>query len=261
MKTNLLLINSMVCVLLMATVSANASVIIISNDSVIETFGEVSNSTKTSIDEGDSPYSDTSIPGFFDDNTESAIRVDGAQAIGDASMEVFMSSAPSVPLFIEMDMSVFASAESIDDDNKAFQSASSVLDISFITNEFYTFSFGAEFMTAGADEGFFDKAFVEVSLINSMGDSILDIFVAGDITSPFVTISPFESLLAPADEYRLLVTTSAEVFSIGADGFFSNEASGLMFFEITTAAVPVPATVFLFGSGLLGLVTFARRRV
>ena len=55
---------------------------------------------------------------------------------------------------------------------------------------------------------------------------------------------------------------SSGAYSIGVSGGSSGQTSSIMSYQanIVVSSVPVPAAVWLFGSGLIGLVGFARRK-
>ena len=60
-------------------------------------------------------------------------------------------------------------------------------------------------------------------------------------------------------------TAGGETASLAASGISyviletSNTASGLYFDDLSFTTVPIPAAVWLFGSGLLGLIGISRR--
>jgi len=234
--------------LLITTTAANASVIIIANDSYIETYSEAADRDVSDSEGLSDAYTDTGIPSGFVGDISSTASVPGATADGDAFMDVIIESDAFSPMFITMDMAASASAETFTADGSAFSFAESVLEITFVTDEFYDFNFGAEFMTA------FGSAAAEVSIINSVGTSIMDIYIEDD------TASPYETVLAPADEYTLFVSMLADADLLSGPDFMTSDASGLMFFDITPVVVPIPTAAWLFGSGLIGLVAVARRK-
>lgn len=70
----------------------------------------------------------------------------------------------------------------------------------------------------------------------------------------------------PNGEYNIFQSMeyTATLSSLGTLRFLSiggnNNNSGLMLDNVSVSAVPVPAAVWLFGSGLLGLVGYSRRK-
>jgi len=60
-------------------------------------------------------------------------------------------------------------------------------------------------------------------------------------------------------EWMTILANVTEI-AIGTDAFDGTETTGVDNFTITTTPIPIPATVWLFGSALAGLVGFARRK-
>lgn len=232
---------------LVATVTANAAVVIISNNSYIETSSEAWDASSSDVSGDFDAYPDTIIPSSFYGEIGSFASVTDAWTEESAFMDVSITDAFS-PMSISMDMSVYANAETSSSDGEAYGYADSILDITFETDELYEFFFGAEFIFAS---GYAD---VEILLTNSSGDTLMDIFIVEDF------VSPFESVLASADEYYLTVTMMAGADVIGGPDGNGGDASGQMFFDVAPVVVPVPAAVWLFGFGLIGLVGVARRK-
>lgn len=62
----------------------------------------------------------------------------------------------------------------------------------------------------------------------------------------------------PAGEYLMVVSHATE---IGGDGQAVNSGSGLVEASLSLTAVPVPAAVYMLGSGLFGLIAVGRRKL
>ena len=87
------------------------------------------------------------------------------------------------------------------------------------------------------------KKSIEFTLIDNLDSDGVD------ITLVFVNpLSPTQSTL---------LDLGASKWSLGGTGANNSFNSG----SISLVAVPIPATVWLFGSGLIGLIAVARRKV
>ena len=89
---------------------------------------------------------------------------------------------------------------------------------------------------------------------------VIDVFTIGGWQLDLTTLSIMDQ------EVSLLTMEGTGVLS--ADGFentpanwtFSSQLSGSYSMTVSTVVIPVPAAVWLFGSGLIGLVGVARRK-
>jgi len=134
------------------------------------------------------------------------------------------------------------------------------------------------YVTANTIGSTLGLGFVSGTLVNSTGNDLV-LFGVGTVDDSFdLTIGAITQSLIAIDSGFLTpnglrlnaVAVNLDDFSIGVDGIFTNI---LLTFQDTSsefalagalnpppAAVPVPAAVWLFGSGLLGLVGVARRK-
>ncbi|MBZ0070792.1 MAG: VPLPA-CTERM sorting domain-containing protein [Gammaproteobacteria bacterium] len=141
----------------------------------------------------------------------------------------------------------------------------------------------------------FDNNFVDVPRFKysgipaSFGNAAVSIYVEGPLATDIIFNSPvngfFADFLWPGNgtsrPLRMTLsllgggTLALSVPGVGATlehfGFFSSDAitsirlsnganDGIMMDNIAVSAVPVPAAVWLFGSGLIGLIGIARRK-
>ena len=129
----------------------------------------------------------------------------------------------------------------------------SIVDISG-PNGGYITVFSTDAYGMPAPSGTVDGSSIDVDLSSLRLDAH---FLSSDIElQPFST--PFDSGLydTSTGEFELIWTNQ-----IGYGQFSADIIVSLSGYLTTVSAVPVPAAVWLFGSGLLALVGFARRRV
>lgn len=251
MKIKPLLTTILSCGLLVTTISANADVLLNQNDSYIATDSFVRDNLGNDSADSFVSFTDTTVPGRSFDAIGDPVFVDNAEADASAYFDADfygpdIYSAFSMDFF--MDVSVIA--DSFASDGEAFSSAESVLDITFTTDERNEFYFGAEIIEI------FGSADFSLSLTNSMGDILFDLYVDnGDF-------SPGEYAIGGADTYNLVVAMTAWADVAGEFDFMDGGVTpgGSMYFEVVPVVVPVPAAVWLFGSGLIGLIGVARRK-
>jgi len=235
------------CLLSCSINIANANVTLISNKSFIKT----ENVAWPDKDANLAVYSETSIPSYFNKTVTGAASVSDpvnghAAALSEASaiMKVSIDNQMS-PLHVSMQMQAEGTINFGDDyADDIFGLATAWVEIEFTTDKIYDFTLDANITAFEASNAF-------VFLSNSYGDVLIDDFVStGDLLLN-------ETLYAvAADTYLLQVALEADPDDFFVDGFVSGDVS----FAVTPSAVPVPAAVWLFGSGLLGL-GCARKRV
>ena len=249
MKTKHLLTALMAGGFMAVSAAASAGLVITANDSDVSAGGEVTNPIDTDGYFDSDFYADTAIPSDFFGGVGGIASVPGAEADSSASMEVMVMPGFGGPLAIEMAMDASATADSSALDSTAFSDAGSILDITFVTDTTYEFSFGAEFMDA------FGTGAAEMMLTNSAGDILLDVFVIDGTEFPFI------SAIGGAEEYNLFVSMTAFADSIDGMGLEDGSAAGLMFFEVTPVPVPAALPLMLSALGLLGFTGLRRKQV
>lgn len=132
----------------------------------------------------------------------------------------------------------------------AYAYTDAVIDVDFSIDGNYIYDFGAEWMEAAGNASFYyDLYSWDTGAILYSGELIN----ASD--------SPYITGVLSAGSYNLVVKAMTDADALMADalGVDSGYAAGDFAFSLT--AVPVPAAVWLFGSGLLALVGVARRKV
>lgn len=234
----------------LVTTPVFAAVTVIDNSSFIEALSDADAPSSAPVSDFDSTgFPDTTLPvdvsGFA---SSSAMIAPTADTSADAYMSLFIDDFFS-PLSVEMDMSAMAVADVMPPlGSSASSMAASVVDVTFTTDDFYSFFFGAEFMAASGTGS------AEVLVTDVLtGDILIDILVIDAFESPFAEVA----LVAPG-EYNLLVSLVADA-ALTTPGMIGGDASGLMFFEVAPAVVPVPAALPLMAAGL-GLLGFVSRR-
>ena len=249
MKMKRLLSSLMSCGLLATTYAANADVVIIANDSYVETYGYSEDAA--AIDEGGffDALNGTSYPEFVYGDAFSGTMVTEANTDESAYMDNEIWGPDSYSsMSVGMDMSASAYAETFTANAIANNYANSVFDITFTTDETNDFFFGAEIVDAFGSSSFY------ASLTNSMGETLFDLYLSDGF------MSPGELVTGGADTYNLVVGMSAWNNLDTVPEYMDSNAWGLMYFEVVPTVVPVPAAVWLFGSGLVGLIGLARRK-
>ncbi len=128
----------------------------------------------------------------------------------------------------------------------AYAYGDAVIDIDFNLDSAYSFSFFSEWMEADGNA----NVYYELSSWDTNS-----IVFSNNIVNGFY--SAWETGTLAAGNYRLIVEAISD-----ADGQNINLGSGSAAgdFGLELTAVPVPAAVWLFGSGLLGLAGVARRK-
>lgn len=238
---------------LSAATMSHAAVAITYNDSYLYVESELIGPLGIPYDMDEDYFFATAIPSSFGNSLSSYVSLptnppQESLSSADAYMDVFIDTFPDVPLSITMDMSAMASSEIYHPDYEAYSYAESVFDITFTTDEFYDFSFGAEFIDA------YRNAWAYIGLSDSAGNFFIDLFVENE------TIFPYDIFEAAApDEYHLVVALSADSF-LDVQGLDDSGTSALAFFEVTPSAVPVPSALWLLGSGLLALCGLTRKK-
>ena len=89
-------------------------------------------------------------------------------------------------------------------------------------------------------------------LSDALGLGSVSLGFNGDTANALDGSFSFSGYLAPG-EYTLLIDALAYIDS-------ATSATASFDYDLQLTAVPVPAAVWLFGSGLIGLVGFARRK-
>lgn len=257
------------CFFLSLSWQVRAVVLITSNSSYIFAEAEAYvGASETPSDEVDLFYSapinfrEVGIPSSFGDMLVSPL-VDAATTPGHAtastasSLTVDITGTPTGTVGIETPtFSVSTSAESIVFDGFGVPStgaqsdASSVLSLAFTLDAPYQYLFSAgNLMAAGT-------ANISAELRRQDLGSMLVVFSQSVTNS---SVSPTFQGMLPAGNYvyNIDMTSSSSATN---NGMSSGDASALTALTLTPmTVVPVPAAVWLFGSGLLGLVGVARR--
>ncbi len=128
----------------------------------------------------------------------------------------------------------------------AYAYGDAVIDIDFNLDSAYSFTFFSEWMEANGNA----NVYYELSDWDTSS-----VVFSNNIVNGFY--SAWETGTLAAGNYRLIVEAISN-----ADGLDSSLNSGFASgdFGLELTAVPVPAAVWLFGSGLLGLAGVARRK-
>ncbi|NOX09669.1 MAG: hypothetical protein GXP22_09335 [Gammaproteobacteria bacterium] len=140
----------------------------------------------------------------------------------------------------------YASAYAATLDQDAYAYSDAVVDLDFSIDSVYAYEFSAEWMEASGDASFYYDLYSWDS-----GNTIFSGELIDDSEAPWITGS------LSAGNYNLLIKaiTDADAFAIDyswAEGDFE--------LSLTATPVPVPAAVWLFASGLVGLVSVAGRK-
>lgn len=120
----------------------------------------------------------------------------------------------------------------------------SVFSVTFTVDELTNFS-----LAGALDTGLWDSS-MSVSLVENNVE-MFGIASIWDLPNDGVNPFSFDGQFVAGNVYELMLSSSS------FDSDYYNESWQ---FDLTTSAVPVPAAVWLFGSGLLGLIGVARRK-
>lgn len=108
------------------------------------------------------------------------------------------------------------------------------------------------------DAGFIDLARVDVFFLDSVGDTLDSFAFLDDINTSSADWNLFSDtrLISSGTRSIDVLLTSTRSVGTSSDSFFDEVSFQLNNVNI----VPVPAAIWLFGSGLLGLIGMARRK-
>ena len=140
----------------------------------------------------------------------------------------------------------YAAAYTFTPDQNSYAYGDAVIDLDFSLGGTYSYDFSSKWMEA------WDNANVYYGLYSyDSGSVIFSNSLTNGVDNPWLTGS------LSAGSYNLIVEAITDADGLSyANGVGS--ANGSFGLELT--AVPVPAAVWLFGSGLIGLAGFARRK-
>jgi len=249
---------------LITATTVNASVVINANTSYVDTRVAIidhASGNRLAIDSDSKSFIDLNIPSSTFLPSDSRAFENGNSVFSSATLTGSINSSSRRPMFIETSLIAHDLGHDFISRYDSQIDSESVFDISFTTDRKYQFNLSSNVSTRlrylQADNRF------DISLTNSLGEFLIN---HSATTTNLNSVVFSDTLIAPTDQYRLRMSAAAEFYSNDAstsDRLRLNVANVFLHstFDITPIVVPIPATAWLFGTGILGLIASGRKRV
>lgn len=256
-----ILSNLLIYMGLITVTTVNASVVINSNSSYVDNFAARIHHASDSIissDRDNESFTDLNIPNSFDVTARTLIQDTTSDTHTYIRADTFLfgsMSSNSRPMDIEMNLVVDQMIAETPIGIDVWSYAESVFDISFTTDKTYEFNLSGNLGLYPVEPGVNSQ--INMSLTNSHGEFLIN---HSGTTRIF---DHSDSVIAAADQYQLRVSVVSEIYTTNGQGVNIIDVFGTFGrfkFDVTPTVVPIPAAVWLFGTGILGLIGSARNR-